>query len=90
MREVGSDSDAGLQPVCSMTDDVILDTVLERQLGSRHSMRSKKFCSSSSGQSDDASMPESVRISMSMIQDQITYWMNHSQTLERIVAAMVE
>ncbi|XP_073113012.1 uncharacterized protein [Elaeis guineensis] len=74
--------------VCSMTDDAILDTVLEQQLGSGHSMRSKKFRSSSSVRSDDASVPEAVRTSMSMMQDQITYWMNRNQTLERIVAAM--
>ncbi|XP_073113010.1 uncharacterized protein [Elaeis guineensis] len=87
-REVGSNSDVGSQSVCSMTDDAILDTVLEQQLGSGHSMRSKKFRSSSSVRSDDASVPEAVRTSMSMMQDQITYWMNRNQTLERIVAAM--
>ncbi|XP_073113024.1 uncharacterized protein [Elaeis guineensis] len=74
--------------VCLMTDDTILDTVLGRQLGSGHSMRSKKSRSSSSGRSDDASVPEAVRTSMSMMQDQISYWMNRSQTLERIVAAV--
>ncbi|XP_073112395.1 uncharacterized protein [Elaeis guineensis] len=89
-REVGSDGDTGSQQVCLMTDDTILDTVLGRQLGSGHSMRSKKSCSSSSGRSDDASVPEAVRTSMSMMQDQISYWMNRSQTLERIVAAVAE
>ncbi|XP_073110938.1 uncharacterized protein [Elaeis guineensis] len=87
-REVGSDGDTGSQQVCLMTDDTILDTVLGRQLGSDHSMRSKKSRSSSSGRSDDASVPEAVRTSMSMMQDQISYWMNRSQTLERIVAAV--
>ncbi|XP_073101818.1 uncharacterized protein [Elaeis guineensis] len=87
-REVGSDGDTGSQQVCLMTDDTILDTVLGRQLGSDHSMRSKKSRSSSSDRSDDASVPEAVRTSMSMMQDQISYWMNRSQTLERIVAAV--
>ncbi|XP_073106936.1 uncharacterized protein [Elaeis guineensis] len=41
MREVGFDDDTGSQQVCLMTDDTILDTVLGRQLGSGHSMRSK-------------------------------------------------
>ncbi|XP_073109481.1 uncharacterized protein [Elaeis guineensis] len=77
-----------LRKVCLMTDDTILDTVLERQLGFGHSMRSKKSRSSSSGRSDDASVPEAVRTSMSMMQDQISYWMNRSQTFERIVAAV--
>ena len=88
-REVGSDSDTGSQQVCSMIDNMILDAVLGWQLGSGHSMRSKKICSSSSDLSDDASVPETVRTSMSMMQDQITYWMNRSQTLERIVVVMV-
>nr|XP_019703141.1 uncharacterized protein LOC109505203 [Elaeis guineensis] len=67
MREVGSDDDTGSQQVCLMTDDTILDTVLERQLGSGHSMRSKKLRSSSSNRSDDVSVPEAVRTSMSMM-----------------------
>ena len=87
-REVGSDSDAGSQSVCLMTDDTIWDAILEWQLESGHSMHSKKSHSSSSGQSNDASVSKAVRTSMSMMQDQITYWMNHSQTLERIVATM--
>lgn len=91
-REIGSDSDAGSQPVCSMTDDAILDAVLGRQLGSGHSMHLKKSrCSSScdqSGRSDDAAVPEAVRTSMSSMQGQIDYWMNRSQTLERIVGVM--
>ncbi|XP_073099659.1 uncharacterized protein [Elaeis guineensis] len=87
-REVGSDGDTGSQQVCLMTDDTILDIILGRQLGSGHSMRSKKSRSSSSGRSDDASVPEAVRTSMSMMQDHISYWMNRSQTLERIVAAV--
>ncbi|XP_073108070.1 uncharacterized protein [Elaeis guineensis] len=87
-RKIGSDDDTGSQQICLMTDDTILDTVLGRQLGSGHSMRSKKSRSSSSDRSDDASVPESVRTSMSIMQNQISYWMNHSQTLERIVAAM--
>ncbi|XP_073108246.1 uncharacterized protein [Elaeis guineensis] len=65
-----------LRKACLMTDDTILDTVLGRQLRSGHSMRSKKSRSSSSGRSDDASVPEAVRTSMSMMQDQISYWMN--------------
>ena len=88
MREVGSDSDAGSQPVYSMMDDVILDAILGQQLGSVHSMRSKKSHSSSSEQSDDTSIPKAVRTSMSMMHDQIIYWMNHSQMLEKKVTVM--
>ncbi|XP_073098846.1 uncharacterized protein [Elaeis guineensis] len=87
-REVGSDGDTGSQQVCLMTDDMILDTVLGRQLGSGHSMRSKKSRSSSSGRSDDASVPEAVRTSMSMMQDQISYWMKYSQTLRLVTGCI--
>ena len=41
--EVGSDSDAGSQPVYPMTDNAILDVIFGWQLGFGHSMCSKKI-----------------------------------------------
>ena len=76
-----------------MIDDMIIDAVLGRQLGSGHSMPSKKsrrsLSSNQSGQFDDAQDIEAVRTSMSSMQGQIDFLMNRNQTLERIVATMV-